>query len=150
MRPLVARSYSNHWVLRFEPSHVEPIVDMHPIQKPAFLRVPRKDYGHVVSRKRLYILLVREELMMKAAKANFAVFCEKICGELRCEPDVCWLLAIVFAKPNQPIVLGSCGGQSWGSIAKEGSLAREESPSSAGGDGAALEPEEALFLCQVP
>ena len=59
----------------------------------------RKDYGHVVSRKRLYILLVREELMMKAAKSNFAAFCEKICGQLQCEPDVRWLLATVF-KPN--------------------------------------------------
>jgi hypothetical protein len=37
--------------------------------------------------------------MMKAAKSNFAAFCEKICGQLQCEPDVRWLLATVF-KPN--------------------------------------------------
>ena len=80
---------SVHSKVNFQEFHLGPS------WPPALLR---KEFGHPVNRKRLYILLVRDELMVGAAKSDFASFCEKILEQLRCPPDVCWCLGLFIYR----------------------------------------------------
>ena len=60
--------------------------------------VPRKDYGHPVSRNRLYILLVKCDLMVGAARSDFAGFCAEICNALKHSSDVNWFLCLRLSR----------------------------------------------------
>lgn len=53
---------------------------------------PRKDFGHPLTRRRLYIVLVREELMITKAKSNFLPFCKQVVDLMRNDPTVTWRL----------------------------------------------------------
>lgn len=56
----------------------------------------RTDYGQPLNRHRVYILLVREELMVRAARKDFPKFCNEICDLLKHDPDVAWCLCPTF------------------------------------------------------
>ncbi len=47
-----------------------------------------------MKRKRLYILLIRKELMIEKAKRDFDGFSQEICKLLEMEPDIAWHLGI--------------------------------------------------------
>ena len=74
--------------------------------------VLRIDFGHPVKRDRVYIVLVREELMVHAARSDFASFCNEICDLLKHDPDVAWCLCLNL-EPLQWYVLDNGNQLSW-------------------------------------
>lgn len=59
---------------------------------------PRLDHGSPITRRRIFILLVRRELMLAAAKNDFEQFAKKIQKSLFIEPEVHWSLGTVISK----------------------------------------------------
>ena len=52
----------------------------------------RTSFGSPISRERIYIVMIRRELMAKKARVNFSDHAEKICDALKVEADVTWQL----------------------------------------------------------
>ena len=60
-----------------------------------FVIIPRKDYGSPISRARIFIILIREDLALKKASDDFPKFANEICESLQCESDVDWQLGSI-------------------------------------------------------
>ena len=63
---------------------------------------PRLDHGSPITRRRIFIFLIRRELMLAAAQTDFGKFAEKIRDSLLIAPEVHWSLGTVRFK------VGSC------------------------------------------
>lgn len=69
--------------------HVDPSLGA----QPSILKL-RKDYGSPISRARIYILLLRGELMTRRALSGYEAFASEICAKLQAQADVSWKLAL--------------------------------------------------------
>lgn len=52
----------------------------------------RKDYGQPMARSRIYILLIRKELMLKGVRHNFKRFAETLAADLMEPQEISWQL----------------------------------------------------------
>ena len=96
MRPLVVSSHSVEIHRDSENVHQSTNLQFRITNS---VPVPRKDYGHPVSRNRLYIVLVKRDLMVSAAKSDFSGFCAEICDGLKHSSDVDWFLCPQLFQP---------------------------------------------------
>ena len=115
--------------------------------------MPRKDYGHPVSRNRLYIVLVKCDLMVSGAKSDFVGFCAEICNGLKHSSDVDWFLCLISISTDG---LWKIRIMTWnlGFIIilelEERSPAGKGSSVGPRGHGKAVPQEEKNVLCQAP
>ena len=57
----------------------------------SFVDVLRLSFGAPISRNRVYLLLLRRDVMLKRAKDNFSQFASGICEALGMKPECSWL-----------------------------------------------------------
>ena len=61
----------------------------------------RYDFGCPISRKRVYIFLIREELLADDAALDLDSFVQATAEKLHCEKESSWLLALIwYDEPN--------------------------------------------------
>ena len=73
--------------------------NLHNSSEQATLFYPsRLNYGAPVRRDRVYILLIRNELLSKSAKQNFENFASTLASELMHESQVDWWLALTYTR----------------------------------------------------